>query len=83
MSKEVDQPLPFPPDAQQLVTLSQMVDVGGWACAVEGSPRFDLYEQLLERGWVKRRWAEGVGAFMYDVTKAGREALGDSNDSHS
>ncbi len=76
MSLPDDLPLPFPPDSQQVALMQAIVKGGNHAIASEGTDRYDLFEKLVEGGYMARVHCPGaLGVHQFSVTLQGLEVI--------
>ena len=68
-------PLPFPPDAQQIILMRAVVESGA-TTALEGTDRHAAMTVLVDGGFLSRlHCPTALGVHQFQVTSAGLEVL--------
>lgn len=70
-------PLPFPPDPQQIELMAQVYDAGNHAIASDGSERYELFEALIEGGYMRKVLCrpKSLNVHQFSVTEQGLELI--------
>lgn len=68
-------PLPFPPDAQQIILMRAVVESGA-TTALEGTDRHAIMDILVERGYmIKNYCPEALSVYQFSMSHQGMEAI--------
>lgn len=77
--QDKDLPLPFPPDAQQMVFLEIAAD-RGCLIASPGTDRFEALQILVDGGYLLPHYCESaLGVYQFILTKQGVGSIENQN----
>lgn len=76
MNHKDDIPLPFPPDEQQVLLMTGILEEGNYAIASPGTDYFEACEHLAKGHYLSMHHCPmAQGVYQFSVTAKGREAI--------